>query len=295
MRRSVMSVLLAAFVVLMLPATAFAALPNHLPNLGAAGNFAILAGTTITANGLPSWVSGRIGVAPGSAITGFPPSTSGPRQIPATTAKSNLGAAYVDAAGQTPFTNLAVELGGRTLGRGTYRQGTAFLTGVLTLDGHGSNTGVWIFQVSSTLKTGNSTGARVRLINGALPCDVFWQVGSSATIGTSAAFVGTIMAQTSITITTGATLEGRALARTGAVTLDHNRIIQPGGCGYKAPSSGTPAGGLPLSLGFSLFVPVTGVPLELRGEFPWLLVIGMGAGLGATVMVVISRRRRRSA
>jgi hypothetical protein len=296
MRRSLISVSLAAFVVLMLPANALAALPNHLPNLGAAGNFAILAGTTLTANGLPSWVSGRVGVGPpGSAVTGFPPSKSGPQQIPATTAHTNLTAAYVDAAAQSPFTNLPVELGGLTLKRGTYRQGTAFLTGILNLDGGGSSTGVWIFQIGSTLKTGNATGARVHLINGAEPCDIFWQVGSSATIGSSAAFVGNIMALTSISMAADATLEGRALARGGAVTLIHNRIIQPGGCGYNAPSSVAGPSGttLPASLGFSLFLPVTGVPAELRGEFPWLLVLGIAAGAGAATLGLISRRRRR--
>jgi LPXTG-motif cell wall-anchored protein len=95
---------------------------------------------------------------------------------------------------------------------------------------------------------------------------------------------------------TGATLEGRALARNGAVTLDTNRIIQPGGCGVSAPPVGSPPANnvLPGSLGFSLSLPSTGVPLELREQqFPWLLVIGVGAGLGATGLVLISRRRRR--
>jgi hypothetical protein len=97
---------------------------------------------------------------------------------------------------------------------------------------------------------------------------------------------------------TRATLEGRALARNGAVTLDTNRIIQPGGCGVSAPAVGTPpiwgeVTPLPLSLGFSLSLSSTGVPLEMRGEFPWLLVLGIGAGVGATALVVIGRRGRR--
>jgi hypothetical protein len=97
---------------------------------------------------------------------------------------------------------------------------------------------------------------------------------------------------------TGATLEGRALARTAGVSLDDNRIIQPGGCGVSSPPIGTPPAGnnLPVSLGYSLSIPSTGVPLELRGEpFPWLLMIGLGAGVGAVAMGVVARRRRRTA
>jgi hypothetical protein len=130
----------------------------------------------------------------------------------------------------------------------------------------------------------------VTLINGAQPCDVFWQVGSSATLGTSTTFVGNILANTSITMTTGATLNGRALAGaiapSGAVTLDTNRIIQPSGCGYPVPAYVAPPAGniLPATLG---------VPWELRGSIPWLLVIGVGAGLGATAMGISSRRRQR--
>jgi hypothetical protein len=104
------------------------------------------------------------------------------------------------------------------------------------------------------------------------------------------------MALTSIAMQTGATLEGRALARNGAVTLDTNRIIQPGGCGVAAPAVGSPPVGnvLPVSLGFSLSLPSTGVPLELQGQqFPWLLVLGAGSGLGVMALVVSRARRRR--
>jgi hypothetical protein len=127
----------------------------------------------------------------------------------------------------------------------------------------------------------------VHLIGGAQPCQIFWQVGSSATIATSTTFVGTIMALTSIAMQTGATLNGRALARNGAVTLDTNRIIQASGCGYGVPSYVPPPSGnvLPAHLG---------VPAELRGAFPWLLAIGFGAGAGAIVLGVTGRRRRRT-
>jgi hypothetical protein len=156
------------------------------------------------------------------------------------------------------------------------------LTGTLTLNG----SGIYIFQIGSTLVT--ASGARVHLIGGAQPCQIFWQVSSSATIATSTTMVGTIMALTSIAMQTGATLNGRALARNGAVTLDTNRIIQPSGCGYAAPTFVPPPGGnvLPATLG---------VPQELLGSFPWLLVIGVGAGAGVIALGVSARKRRRTA
>lgn len=298
MRRSVLSVSLAALVILIWPATAFAATD---PGLRTAGKFAVLAGTTVTAaipNG-PSWISGSLGVSPGCAVTGFPPSVQSGAQhkcdAVALQAKSDLAGAYTRAKNAPcPAThNLSgVNLGGKTLVPGVYCQTTApTLTGTLTLNG----SGVYIFQIGSTLVT--ATGARISLIGGAQPCEIFWQVSSSATLFPSTAFVGNIMALTSIAMQTQATLEGRALARNGAVTLDDNRIIQPGGCGVAAPAIGSPPAGnnLPVSLGFSLSIPSNGVPLELRGEqFPWLLVIAFGAGVGAVAMGVSARRRRRT-
>jgi len=131
----------------------------------------------------------------------------------------------------------------------------------------------------------------VVLINGAQPCDIFWQVGSSATIATSTTFVGNIMAVASIQMQTGATLNGRALARTAAVTLDTNRIIQPSGCpggfttSYPAPGYVPPPAGniLPATLG---------VPAELLGQVPWLLVIAVGSGFAAVTLAMRTRRRR---
>jgi hypothetical protein len=293
MRRSVMSLGLAALVVLIWPATALAATD---PGLRTAKNFAVLAGTTVTNTG-PTWISGKVGVSPGCAVTNFPPGTSGVQNkcdAVALQAKTDLVGAYTRAMnancpGTNNFAN--VNLGGKSLVPGVYCQSTApTLTGTLTLNG----AGVYIFQIGSTLIT--ATGARVRLIGGAQPCEIFWQVSSSAVIHVNTSFVGNIMALTTITMQTGATLEGRALARNGAVNLDTNRIIQPGGCGANAPPVGSPPQNniLPRSLGFSLSLPSTGVPLELRGEFPWLLLlIGMGAGGGAIALVVISRRSRR--
>jgi hypothetical protein len=204
-----------------------------------------------------------------------------------TVAETDLVTAYNNATQPTTTDYTGVNLGGLTLGPGVYNQTTApTLTGTLVLDGGGSTTGVWIFRAGSTLVT--ASGARVTLINGAQPCGIFWQVGSSATLGTSTTFVGTIMAVASIQMQTGATLNGRALARTAAVTLDTNRIIQPSGCGYAVPGYVPPPVGnvLPATLG---------VPWELRDGFPWLLVIGVGAGLGVTALGLGARRRRRSA
>lgn len=287
MRRSILSLALAALVILAWPASALAA---TLVPLGTAGNYAVLASATVTNTG-PSWITGQIGLSPGTSVTGFPPGTSGHQDIAnsaALQAKIDLTAAYNNAAGQTPFTTLSGDLGGRTLVAGTYRS-TGALTGTLVLDGGGITTGVWIFQMPSTLITASSS--RVTLINGAQPCDVFWQVGSSATLGTATTFVGNILANTSITMTTGATLNGRALAGaiapSGAVTLDTNRIIQASGCGFGVPAYVPPPSG-------NVLPPTLGIPLELRGQLPWLLLLGIGAGFGAGALVVSSRRRRRT-
>jgi Ice-binding-like len=282
-RRSGLSLAIAAIVFLVWPASALAATN---PGLGTAGNFAVLAGTTVTNTG-PTWITGQLGVAPGTAVTGFPPGTSGVRHkgdSVATTAQTNLTAAYVNAAAQPcPGTHnfTGVNLGGKNLVPGVYCQTTApSLTGTLTLNG----SGIYIFQIGSTLVT--ASGARVALIGGAQPCQIFWVVGSSATIATSTTFIGNIMALTSIAMQTGATLNGRALARNGAVTLDTNRIIQSSGCGYGVPTFVTSPSGnvLPANLG---------VPAHMRGEFPWMLLIGAGAGAAAIVLGMGSVRRRR--
>jgi hypothetical protein len=281
MRRTVISMSLVVLFILIWPASALAATN---PGLATAGNFAVLSGAGMTNTG-PSWITGAIG-ASSAGITGFPPGTAGPQHVgdsAYTVAETDLVAAYNNATQPTTTDYTGVNLGGLTLGPGVYNQTTApTLTGTLTLDGGGSSTGVWIFRAGSTLVT--ASGARVVLINGAQPCDIFWQVASSATLGTSTTFVGNIMAVASIQMQTGATLNGRALARTAAVTLDTNRIIQPSGCGYPVPGFvGPPTGNiLPATLG---------VPWELRGSFPWLVLIGIGAGFGAIVLGRSSRRR----
>jgi hypothetical protein len=279
MRRSLISLGLVALVLLIWPAIALAATD---PGLGSAGNFAVLAGTgTSLTNTGPSWITGAVGAAAG--ITGFPPGTAGPQHNADTTyntAHTDLTTAFANAVQPITTDYTGVNLGGLTLGPGVYNQTTApTLTGTLTLNG----SGVYIFLIGSTLVTANS--AVISLIGGAQPCQVFWRVVTSATIAPSTSFVGTIMAGAGIQMQTGATLFGRALAETAGITLDTNRIIQPTGCGYAAPAYVAPPAGniLPATLG---------VPLELINEIPWLLVIAVGAGFGATVMVVSNRRRR---
>ena len=198
-------------------------------NLGTAAGYAVLAGSTVTSTGL-TIVSGNLGLSPGTSVTGFPLGLlTGVRNVAnpaAVQAKSDLIAAYDEAAGQTPATPVAASaLGGLTLAPGVYSGGALDLTGTLTLDAHGDSGAVFIFQAASTLIT--ASASRVELVNGASACNVFWKVGSSATLGTTTRFKGTILALASITVNTGATVDGRLLARTAAVTLDSNLINSP--------------------------------------------------------------------
>jgi hypothetical protein len=180
----------------------------------------------------PSVISGDVGVYPGTAIVGFPPGivnngTIHAADAVAQNAQSDVTTAYDDAAGRTPVVTESSDLGGQTLAPGVYKAASAMsLTGTVTLNAAGDQSAVFIFQAGSTLITGSSSS--VSLIGGAQACNVFWQVGSSATLGTTTSFVGTILALTSASLDTGATLQGRVFARNGAVTLDDNVITQPG-------------------------------------------------------------------
>ena len=246
-------------------------------NLGTATPFAVLAGTTVTNTG-PSTISGDLGVNSGSAVTGFPPGIVEP---PSTTyaadsvalgAQNDLTTAYTQAAGEGPPTQEGAALTGLTLGLGVYgtsSDGALGLNGALTLNGGGDPNAVFIFQTGATLITG--TSSTVSLIGGASACNVFWQVGSSATLN-GPTFVGTVMALTSITLGSGVTVNGRVLARTGGVTLIDDTINAPA-------CSTTP-------------VPVTGAggPSGFGGG----LLLGLGglALLGAGVAIGTTRRRR---
>ncbi len=212
-----------------------------VPDLGTADAYSVLAGTTVTNTG-PSDLNGSVGVHDGSAITGFPPGESGgvfhAGDAEALQAKSDLTAAYNDAAGQASDASIGTELGGLTLTPGVYTADSSTqLTGVLTLDAQGDPSAVFIFQIGSGLTT--ASGSSVVLINDAQGCNVFWQVGESVSLGTGTEFVGTIMALTSISAGTGADVEGRALARNGAVTLDTNRFTAAS-CSTVSTSSPSP-------------------------------------------------------
>ena len=205
---------------------------TQLPvNLRSAGVFAIMAGATVTNTG-PTVVIGNLGVSPGTALTGFlPGKVVGMVHLADPTsaiAEGDLTVAYNDAAGRTLCpVDIAGNLGGLTLTPGLYKSTSSLeiSSGDLTLDAKGDATAVFIFQMASTLTT--TIGRQVILKGGALASNVFWQVGSSATIGTYSVVKGTIMADQSITLTTGATLEGRALARIAAVTMDSNAVTLP--------------------------------------------------------------------
>jgi type VI secretion system secreted protein VgrG len=228
--RRIATVGLAAFLAVLLAGTALAAASV---NLGAAKSFAVLAGTRITNTGATT-ITGDVGLHPGEAAPGFTTVTlHGAKHLGdavALSAKNALVTAFNSAAGAKPVTNVPTELGGTTLKAGVYASDTLGLTGTLTLDGPG----VYIFQASSTLITAPSS--KVALINGASACNVYWKVGSSATLDTSTSFKGTIMALTSIALNNGATLQGRALARNGAVTMDHN-TINSSACAAPSPTT----------------------------------------------------------
>jgi hypothetical protein len=202
--------------------------------LGSACSFGILAGSTVTNSGVATHVTGDVGVWPGTAITGFAPGnltgTIHAGDAVAQTAQGDLTVAYNYAAGAAGGAVLTADIGGQTLAPGVYKttsaQPSLGITGNLTLDGGGDPNAVWIFQIVSTLTTA-ATNSHVILTNGATAQNVFWQVGSSATLGTTTTFAGTIMAQASISLDTGAILNGRALARTGAVTLLSNPVNVP--------------------------------------------------------------------
>jgi hypothetical protein len=197
--------------------------------LGSAGKFAILAATTVTT--IPTTtVNGDLGVSTGNTVTGSP-IVNGTMHLGdpiAAQAQLDLSTAYNDAAGRTVGAiTVAGNLGGQTLAPGLYTSATSLeiSSGDLTLDASGDPNAVWIFQMGSTLIT--TVGRQVILSGGAQACNVFWQVGSSATVGGSSVFKGTIMADQSITMNTSATLDGRALARNGAVALDANTVTAP--------------------------------------------------------------------
>lgn len=233
--------LVASLAFVAVPATAQAQV-----DLGTAKPFAVLGGSTVTNTG-PSVLNGDLGVAPGTALVGFglPAVVNGARHANdgvARNAKSDLTTAYNVAAGQPvlPANDLTgTNLGNRTLRAGAYRYtSSAQLTGALTLDAEGNPNAQFVFEIASALTTASASS--VVLVNGASPCNVYWQVGSSATLGTTTAFQGNLMALTSISLNNGATVIGRLLARNGQISLINN-VVNNSTCA--AGSGGTGDGG----------------------------------------------------
>jgi Ice-binding-like/Bacterial Ig-like domain (group 3) len=232
------AILASATTVLMCLAVAPAARAAVAPvSLGTAASYGVLAASTVTNTGTTT-INGDLGLSPGTAITGFPPGqvkgTINAANGAALQAQNDLTAAYNAAAASTITATIPVELGGTTVTPGVYASpaGTFGITGTLTLDAQGNPNAVFIFLAASTLIT--ASASNVVLVNGAQAANVFWVVGSSATLGTYSIIQGTIMAQASITVTTGTTVDGRVLARAAAVTLDSDTITVP--AGVRAPS-----------------------------------------------------------
>ncbi|MCR3923065.1 MAG: ice-binding family protein [Firmicutes bacterium] len=250
-------------------------------NLGTAKSFAVLAGSTITNTG-PTTIGGSaggdVGLHPGDdpTIAVFPGqeavTLSGTVHLfdaVAQQAKLDLGTAYNDAAGRTTDETISGDLGGQTLIPGVYTSGSTIgITGTLTLDAQGDSDAVFIFQAASALTA--ASGSKIELINGAQPCRIFWQVGSSATLKTGSKFVGHILAMASITAETGATVQGQLLAQTGAVTLDTN-VITNELCAAPTPTP-TPT---------PIPVPPTDDQLPKTGGFPVVPLYLLGAMMTA--------------
>jgi cysteine-rich repeat protein len=218
------------------------ALAAASPTLGAAGSYSVLAGSTVTVAGATlTSIAGDLGVSPGSAITGFPPGVVGPpgtihlADASAAAAQLDNAAAFLalsappNVACDHDFGAIVQDLVGLTLVPGVYCANAFTLSGTLTLDDTGGSAGVWIFRAASTVITAAGGGAQVKFLNGVgSSCNVWWQVGSSATIGSSTTFIGNILALASIGLGTNATVTGRTLAQTAAVTMDGGNTVS--GC-----------------------------------------------------------------
>jgi hypothetical protein len=240
--------------------------------LGTAANFSVLSGAGITNTG-PTTVGGDVGTSPTPAETGFGSvtfagGTNHDGDAVTQVAKNDLVTAYNTAAGATPSKSVPTELGaGKTFLPGVYNAGTLGITGTMTLNTQGDPNAVFIFKAASTLTT--ASGSRVIVIGSTSACNVFWQIGSSATLGTGSHLVGSVLALTSITATTGATIAGRLLARNGAVTLDTNTITTPV---CAAASTTTTVGSTPTTSGAT--PTTTGATPTTSGATPTTLVAG---------------------
>lgn len=229
-----------------LAVAAFPAAAHSAPvDLGTAGPFVVLGGSSVTNTG-PSVLNGDLGVSPGTSLVGFglPAVVNGATHANdgvAAQAQLDLTTAY-NVAAATPASDMTgLDLGSRVVTPGAYRySSSAQLTGALTLDAQGDPNAQFVFAIGSTLTTASASS--VNLINGASPCNVYWQIGSSATIGSTTAFQGNVMALTDITLNNGATVQGRMLARNGQISMDNNVLSRPD---CPTGSSSTPVGTIP--------------------------------------------------
>jgi len=226
-----MALLLIPLIIVMIALPVSALSPPAKVELGTTSTFAVLSGLSITNTGttiITGDAGGNVGLYPGTSFVSTGVSMSGSQYLSdsagvASQAKTDLTTAYLDSAGRTYSIAVSADLGGATLTPGVYNSASSIaITGTLILDAQGDPEAAFIFQAGSTLTT--ASYSEIKLINGARYCRVFWQVGSSATLGTYSKFVGHIFALESITAKTGATVQGQLLARDGSVTLDNNKI-----------------------------------------------------------------------
>ncbi len=286
---STLAVAAIATLSLTLASSSMAAQPTV--GLGSTDTFAVLAGSGITNTGATT-VSGTAGGDMGSSPTG---SFTGDTEVvvtngtkytsvdsKVTAAKDDLVIAYNDAAGRTPVTTVSADLGGQTLKQGVYNSASSLgLTGTVTLDAENDPAAVFIFQAGSSLTTASSS--KVALINGAQACNVFWQVGSSATLGTTTDFVGHVFALNSISVNDGVTVHGQLLARNGAVTLIHDTIINDKCADVVSSPTPSPEDSTD-----------TGGQLPNTDTSNWVapLAIGLGVVAAGSAAVLVRRRRR---